>query len=343
MRAKQSFTATEIYSSPENITPLPIRAGAPCLTQWRASDFDPRLPQSPPQPERCAANPSPPPVSFSLNGEELLHDARNLLGTLGLYCDLLSMPGVLKQEHRQYADDLRLVGTRSGALIERLIHHLVQTNAVPEDQAVARASDSVAHDGAEADFSLSKPVSLRRVVERCSGLLSRVAGQRSIEVEYGEAAAIPVDICEEAVERILVNLVRNASAALGDRRSSAEPAGLDGNCLCGGLNPASIRIGVGLLANRIGDPKPWPFRRVRITVEDSGRGMTLQQLETLVSVTRPPSREGHGIGFRVVQQLVAQSNGELRVMSAPGVGTCVQIEWPIAAGVANASQRWSSC
>lgn len=345
MRAKQSFTATEIYSSPENITPLPIRAGTPGLTRWRASDFDPPLPQNLPQLERRAAKSSVSSVSVSLNGEDLLHDARNLLGTLGLYCDLLSMPGVLKQEHRQYADDLRLVGTRSGALIERLIHQLVQNNVAPDDQPAARAPDSVAPASFEPDPSLPKPVSLRRVVDRCSSLLSRVAGGGSVEVSYGEAAAIPVAISEEAVERILVNLVRNAAAALGDRRSSAEPAAPGRNCPCGGPNSACIRIGVGILANRIGDPKPWPLRRVRITVEDSGRGMTQQRLEALVCASRPPSRDSHGIGFRVVQQLVANSNGELRVMSAPGVGTCVQIEWPIAPGVANTSnpERLSSC
>jgi signal transduction histidine kinase len=37
----------------------------------------------------------------------------------------------------------------------------------------------------------------------------------------------------------------------------------------------------------------------------------------------------HGIGFRVVQNLVHDSDGDLRVMSSPETGTIVQIEWPI--------------
>src|ERR1019366_3115065 len=117
----------------------------------------------------------------SVRGEGLLHDARNLMGTLGLYCDLLSMPDVLKPEHRQYADDLRLVGTRSGALIEHLIEHLAQSHA----------NKGTLHP--------VKPVSLRGVVERCSGLLSLVADGCAIEVGYGEAAAAPVEVAEEAV------------------------------------------------------------------------------------------------------------------------------------------------
>jgi signal transduction histidine kinase len=107
--------------------------------------------------------------------------------------------------------------------------------------------------------------------------------------------------------------------------------------------PASIRIGVGVLANRVGDPKPWPFRRVRLTVEDAGCGMTQEQLERLLSFGRAPARGGHGIGFRVVRELVAGSDGDLRVMSVPGSGTCVQIEWPMhAASLAgHAAGGWS--
>ena len=59
-----------------------------------------------------------------MRGEDLLHDARNLMSALGLYCDLLAMPGVLQPRHRKYAEDLRLVGTRSEALIGRLMEQL---------------------------------------------------------------------------------------------------------------------------------------------------------------------------------------------------------------------------
>lgn len=91
------------------------------------------------------------------SGEDLLHDARNLIGTLGLYCDLLSMPGVLKQEHREYVDDLRLVGSRSGALIGRLINQLVQVGAdtVP---LMTRATDAVRTESSPRLFRPSRRV-----------------------------------------------------------------------------------------------------------------------------------------------------------------------------------------
>jgi len=276
----------------------------------------------------------------------LSHDAQNLLGAVSLYCDLLSAPGVLKPEHRHYAEELRIVGTRSSALVVRLM--------LPSPAAGLPARGPAGEGKPVRPISLAvlnpaRPVTLRTIVTRCSGMLGQVAGGRAIEVSYGAAASMPVLVSEETVERVLVNLVRNAAAALEER---ASPRGGD----AGGLQaagriatdsvtlreswdgtedetPGAIRIGVGQLVNRVGDPRPWPFRRVRLTVEDSGCGMTPQQLERVHCAGGEPSQGGRGIGLRVVRELVALSGGQLRAMSAPGVGTRMQIEWPAVAMV----------
>src|ERR1700734_3369448 len=52
-------------------------------------------------------------------GAGLAHDASNLLGALSLYSDLLGMPGVLHEEHRGYAAELRMLSDRSWAMIDR--------------------------------------------------------------------------------------------------------------------------------------------------------------------------------------------------------------------------------
>jgi signal transduction histidine kinase len=319
-----------------------------------------------PSPLQLVARPACPgsqPCPAALQGEGVLHDARNLLGALGLYCDLLAIPGVLKPEHNHYPEQLRLLGTRSGALIENLMQSLlgrgraggVSTDLPGIDVAgkttCAKSSPEgeASKPGRSADSGdAPKPVSLRSIIEGCSGLLSQVAGGRMIKVCYGAAAAVPVLVGEEAVERILVNLVRNASAALDQREQASGPAidtakgaPLSFDLASGPVRehsadgtsdetPGAIRIGVGLLANRVGDAKPWPFRRVRLAVEDSGCGMAAGQLERLLGGRRAPSRDNHGIGFRVVRELVAASDGDLRVMSEPGIGTRVQIEWRVA-------------
>jgi signal transduction histidine kinase len=304
-----------------------------------------------------------------VHGEGLLHDARNLIGALELYCDLLSMPGVLKMEHRHYAEEVRLLGARSAAMIQQLMENSPREPGAAACSWLSKSPRLCSADSAVAEATSSgigavkqpghapAPANLRSIVERCSGLLGRVACGKTIEIGYGAASAVPVRVEEEAVERILVNLVRNSAAALANRgpagctAANGEGAGgedpgspsqdsASARCCtvhqtaadpAGDLTPGSIRIGIGELANRIGDPQPWPFRRVRLTVEDSGCGMTAEQLQRLMSCGRAPSRGSHGIGFRVVRELASASGGDLRVMSAPGVGTRVQIEWPMAA------------
>jgi signal transduction histidine kinase len=270
-------------------------------------------------------------LSTAMQGEGMLHDARNLVGAIGLYCDLLAMPGVLKPEHSQYSEELRHLGARSGALIDALMRSLLtrerSKDLCPAARATVAEIDSAARrepeevEGPLGAASLVKPVSLRGIVDRCSGLLRRVANGRVLALEFGPAAAAPVRVPEEAVERILVNLVRNAVVAMehcGPVHDSA------------GKTAGGIRITLGMLASRVGGARPWPFQQVRLSVEDSGCGMSSRQVEWLLSGSRQPSGT-HGIGFRVVRELVAASDGELQVMSAVGSGTRVQIEWPVAA------------
>src|ERR1700729_457906 len=124
-------------------------------------------------------------------GAGLAHDAGNLLGALSLYSDLLALPGVLHEEHREYAAELRMLSDRIWAMIDRLVNH-------------ARAGLPVE---VQAEISV-----LPDVVDRCRGLLSRVAG-RTVEISYGVGAFQPVRVPVEAVERILTNLVKNAAEA----------------------------------------------------------------------------------------------------------------------------------
>jgi signal transduction histidine kinase len=91
-----------------------------------------------------------------------------------------------------------------------------------------------------------------------------------------------------------------------------------------------IRITLGLLSNRVGEPRPWPFQQVRLSVEDAGCGMADKQVRSLLHGSLEPRGRRHGIGFYVVRDLVAATHGEIQVKSAPGAGTRVQIEWPVA-------------
>jgi signal transduction histidine kinase len=326
MRAKQSSIASGIFSRSGTLTAhIPIPTSAATLLRVVAVRGSTPV-------ERAKAIYSKPVQDDAgvAEREGLLHDSRNLIGALGLYCDLLSLPGVLKAEHLHYAVELRLLGTRSAALMERLTLSwtILKRTAKTEraDEVVKRCSEPCTLIGS----ARVQPVSLRKVVESCSGLLSQVAGGRAIELTYGPSSSLTILARQEDVERILLNLVRNAAAALDARGTPVRTK------VCESGDPVkdhalgAIRIGIGLLQNRVGSPKSWPFRRVKLIVEDSGCGMVPEQLDRLLNSGSSPAHSGHGIGFCVVRELVAAGDGDLRIMSELGVGTRVQIEWPVA-------------
>jgi signal transduction histidine kinase len=63
-----------------------------------------------------------PDVSSDLSEDlsSLIHDARNMVSAIDLYCDLLEEPDVLSPSFRHYASELRLAGRASKRLLERL-------------------------------------------------------------------------------------------------------------------------------------------------------------------------------------------------------------------------------
>jgi signal transduction histidine kinase len=224
-------------------------------------------------------------VAGVAEGAGLAHDAGNLLGALSLYSDLLAMPGVLHEEHREYAAELRMLSDRSWAMINRLVNH--SRSGLP----------------AEAQTEISV---LPNVVDRCRGLLSRVAG-RMVEISYGVGAFQPVRVPVEAVERILTNLVKNAAEATP------------------WVGAISIHVeGVMEQAEDEGDEAR---RRLVMTVRDRGCGMDQAAVRRLMQAGGISSASGRGLGFRVVRELVAISGGCLNVESQVDMGTSISAEW----------------
>ena len=239
MRAKPSSTASGMYRRSGPLTP-PIPICADPLLRGQIS--------------KPAGRGSPDAGSETELDEGLLHDARNLMGAIRLYCDLLSMHDVLKPEHRHYAEELRLLGTRSGALIQRLMEHRMQSSLVQGQSPQGPGTGAAWEAGAARSLALAKvreaegwpvespvpsptPVSLRAIVERCSGLLSQVADSRVIEVSYGAAASVPVPVGEEAVEN-----PGESGAQLGGGDARAGTAGRCG-CRCDGEYGARLGRG----------------------------------------------------------------------------------------------------
>lgn len=239
----------------------------------------PSLPLSPPE-----ADPVPETIAAGPRG--LAHDAGNLLGGLALYADLLRAPGVLRPEHRHYADELRLLANRGTLLLARWQEACGGTP-------VPRSAATFAFGPADAAASLR---SLRPLLERIAGPTT------AITLDCPSALpAFPLPV--ESLERVVLNLVRNAAAALTAQGRGYRRRG-------------HIRIALASTP-----------AAASLTVEDDGPGLDLGLAARFLqpSAFAPCA----GLGLRIVHELTAGSLRELVVR--PGLGTTFVFTWPRAA------------
>jgi CheY-like chemotaxis protein len=145
-------------------------------------------------------------------------------------------------------------------------------------------------------------------------LLRRAVGP-SVTIEADLPARLPaVHADPNQLELALLNLAVNARDAM--------PEG------------GTLRIGAQEIEVVAGQPEGLaPGAYVRLTVSDTGVGM---EPETLARATEPffttkgPGK-GTGLGLSMVQGMVAQSGGRLRLRSAAGRGSCIDLFLPVAA------------
>ena len=249
----------------------------------------------------------------------LIHDARNLISALDLYCDLLASPGVLAPGFGHYAEDLRRVAGSGARLIEALTGsrnraasrhpyapHLLTIDHVP----LRRRSRPGIQDLASELKALEAP-------------LRALAGPEvRLEIECAPCAG-RLALNSHDLLRILFNLVANAVEAM-----AAMPAELRRSPF---LRITAQRGGA---ASFLAHPD-WPdSETVVLSVRDNGPGIPANHLPYIFDAgfsTRPENHdeEAHGLGLSIVSQLVTAAGGAVRAVSPPGLGARFDIELPI--------------
>ena len=240
--------------------------------------------------DHASGRTSPVPLS---EGAGLVHDAGNLLGALSLYCDLLEAPGVLDARHLHYAAELRLIYERSGALLSRLMH-------LTPDPIGATAVHAVAATGKSAPPHQSPAETLRTLAPLLS---SMAAPHAHVTVEI--APRLPqIEISPEALERIAVNLVRNAAEAI----HASE------------LSGGHIHVCLSMVGHRL-----------RLSVEDNGPGMPPALAAAFLHPAPLPPGTSRGFGHHNVHELAEVTGGRLGIHVRPGRGTTLCLEWEVPA------------
>jgi PAS domain S-box-containing protein len=150
------------------------------------------------------------------------------------------------------------------------------------------------------------PESMNAVVHRAMTLVGKQIRKKVKRFETAiDESLPPVMMNAGRIEQVLINLLINASHAVGKEDSW-------------------VRLSAGVSAE---DPQ-----RIEIAIEDNGIGIAQEDLELIFDpffTRKTGSATGTGLGLAITQTIIADHGGEIVVRSSKGEGTCFTIHLPI--------------
>jgi two-component system, NtrC family, sensor histidine kinase PilS len=160
-----------------------------------------------------------------------------------------------------------------------------------------------------------KLVNIDKVLSEVSMLIETSdTYQKPVEVVIDKnEKSIDIEIDKDQFMQVLWNLVKNALEAMqggGTLKLSTK--------LC--EEPDTSR---GVM-----DHQPFP-PFFRLIVEDTGIGMTPEQIDRIFDPFVTFKRKGVGIGLAIVYRIIENHNANIRVTSRPGKGTQISIDFPM--------------
>ncbi len=160
-------------------------------------------------------------------------------------------------------------------------------------------------------------VDVKPLLTRTVELVEPQAQRRGVQVLIEAPEALPPLAADpDQFQQVLLNLLGNAL--------DATPAG------------GEVRLAAGP-GSETDDARPRVERGRRespflmITVSDTGRGMSREQLEQIFEpfFSTKNRRGGTGLGLAIVEDIVRSHRGAIEVRSAEGEGTAVLLRWPV--------------
>jgi PAS domain S-box-containing protein len=248
------------------------------------------------------------------------------LGVVGVFRDLTAVRAL--EDRLQRSDRLAALGTLAAALgheiknpltsILTFSRHLSRRyadetfrekfqNVVPRE--LERINEIV-----ERLLELARPARLHFTTVHLPALLDGVidlygneieAKRTSVIREYArDVPAIRAD--ENAVYRVIVNLVANSLEAMG-------PGG-----------HLTLRLGWADGPRRLTH-----HRRVQIEIADSGPGISPRERDRIFNPFYTTKEGGTGLGLAIAHKIIEEHGGAIDVASTPGVGTAFRIVLPV--------------
>ena len=145
-----------------------------------------------------------------------------------------------------------------------------------------------------------EPVELREVLEECHTLTRIASAQRGIRLVFPMDTTLSVNADRTRLKQVLLNLLSNAV------KYNRENGAVIVECTSGDEG------------------------RIRVAIQDTGAGLTPEQLRSLFQpfnrLGRDATIEGSGIGLVLTKRLVELMGGTIGVHSTPGTGSTFWID-----------------
>ena len=145
-----------------------------------------------------------------------------------------------------------------------------------------------------------QPVDLNEVISHSLQLVSQDALSRHITLQFSaHPVGCHIQADPDRLNQVLLNLYLNAIQAMDHE---------------GAITVSVAECGDG---------------RVKLSVADSGKGMTAEQRQAIFTPYFTTKAEGTGLGLAVVQNIVEQHGGTIHVESTPGKGSVFTLYLPV--------------
>jgi CheY-like chemotaxis protein len=164
------------------------------------------------------------------------------------------------------------------------------------------------------DKSHAEPLDLSHLVNEMLGLI-RISISKGAVLKTDLANDLPAVLGNRPqIQQVVMNLVLNASDALGDRAGEITVS-------------TSVRpqVQVSVLSPAISSRES---NYVGLEVSDTGPGIAREAQARIFDPFFTTKFAGRGLGLAVVQGIVRAHKGEIELASAPGRGTTFKVFWP---------------
>ena len=164
------------------------------------------------------------------------------------------------------------------------------------------------------------PLDLNLAVEEMSHLLG-VSISKKVAMRYQLQEGLPIFMAEASqIQQVVMNLVTNASEAIGDREGVVS--------ICTG----TLRYDRETLARDFSGQAVEPGLFLTLEVADTGQGMTPEVQARIFEPFFTTKFTGRGLGLSAMQGILRAHHGGIRVYSEVGQGTTFKLIFPAGLG-----------